>query len=42
MDFGVADHRQRAGREQAALIAIASFADIAEPIAATECPLSKV
>jgi hypothetical protein len=27
MDFGIADHRQRAGREQAAQIAVASFAD---------------
>ena len=35
MDFGVADHRQRAGREQAAQIAIASFADIAELVLAT-------
>jgi hypothetical protein len=31
MDFGVADDGERAGREQAAQIAIASFADIAEP-----------
>ena len=35
MDFGVADHRQRSGREQAAQIAIASFADIAELVLAT-------
>ena len=32
MDFGIADHRQRTGREQASQIAIASFADIAEPV----------
>ena len=32
VDFGVADHRQRAGREQAAQIAVASFADIAQPV----------
>ena len=34
MDFGVADHRQCAGREQAAQIAITAFADIAEPLLA--------
>ena len=34
MGFGVADHRQRAGREQAAQIAIAAFADTAKPILA--------
>ena len=32
VDFGIADHCQRAGREQAAQIAIASFADTAEPV----------
>jgi hypothetical protein len=35
MDFGIADHRQRAGREQAAQIAIAAFADITEPVLAS-------
>ena len=35
MDFGIADYRQRASREQAAQIAIASFADIAELVLAT-------
>ena len=30
MDFGIADHRQRAGREQAAQVAIALFTDTAE------------
>ena len=35
VDFGLADHRQRAGREQAAQIAVASFADIAQPVLAT-------
>src|SRR5439155_24040182 len=35
MDFGIADDGERAGREQAAQIAIASFADIAEPILAS-------
>ena len=34
MDLGIADHGERAGREQAAQIAIASFADIAEPVLA--------
>ena len=34
MDFGIADDGERAGREQAAQIAIASFADIAEPVLA--------
>jgi hypothetical protein len=32
MDFGIADHRQRTGREQAAQIAVAAFADIAKPV----------
>ena len=32
MDFGIADHSQGAGREQAAQIAIAAFADIAKPV----------
>jgi hypothetical protein len=27
MDFGIADHRQRAGREQAAQVAVSLFAD---------------
>ena len=31
---GVADHGERAGREQAAQVAIASLADIAEPVLA--------
>jgi len=35
VDFGIADHRQRAGREQAAQIAITSFADIAELVLAS-------
>jgi hypothetical protein len=35
MDFGIADHCQGAGREQTAQIAIASFADIAEPVLAS-------
>jgi hypothetical protein len=35
MDFGIADYRQGASREQAAQIAIASFADIAEPVLAS-------
>jgi transposase len=30
MDFGIADDGQRAGREQAAQIAISSFADVAK------------
>ena len=34
MDFGIADHSQRACREQTAQIAIASFADVAEPVLA--------
>ena len=33
VDFGIADHGERAGREQAAQIAVASFADTAEPVA---------
>ena len=35
MDFGIADHRQGACREQTAQITIASFADIAEPVLAS-------
>src|SRR5579863_2456785 len=35
MDVGTADDRQRANREQAAQIAIAAFADIAEPVLAS-------
>ena len=35
MDFGIADHGQRPGREQATQIAIASFADTAKPVLAT-------
>ena len=35
MDFGIADHRQRTGREQASQMAIASFADIAELVLAS-------
>ena len=38
MDFGIADDGERAGREQAAQVAIASFADIAEPVLAAEDP----
>src|SRR5579863_10560420 len=34
MDFGIADNGERAGREQAAQIAIAAFADTAEPVLA--------
>ena len=34
MDFGIADDGERAGREQAAQIAIASLADTAEPVLA--------
>ena len=34
MDFGIADHSQRACCEQTAQITIASFADIAEPVLA--------
>src|SRR6266480_4290514 len=34
MDFGIANHCQRAGREQAAQIAIALLADTAEPVLA--------
>jgi hypothetical protein len=34
MDFGIADDGERAGREQAAQVAIASFADTAEPVLA--------
>src|SRR5262249_2388439 len=30
MEFGVADHGQRPGREQATQISVASFADVAE------------
>src|SRR6516164_3562798 len=32
IDLGIADHRQRAGDEQTAQIAIASLADTAEPV----------
>jgi len=32
MDLGVADDGERAGNEQAAQIAVASFADAAEPV----------
>ena len=32
MDLGIADHGQRAGREQAAQIAITLFADAAKPV----------
>jgi hypothetical protein len=32
MDFGIADDGERTSREQAAQIAIASFANIAEPV----------
>ena len=40
MDFGVANDGKRAGREQAAQIAIAAFADIAEfVLASTQVPL---
>ena len=35
MDFGIADHRQGADREQTAQITIASFADIAKPVLAS-------
>ena len=35
MDLGIADDGERAGREQAAQIAIASFADTAEPVLAS-------
>jgi hypothetical protein len=35
MDLGTADHCQRASGEQAAQIAIASFADIAELVPAS-------
>ena len=35
VDFGIADHGECAGREQAAQIAITSFADIAEPFLAS-------
>jgi hypothetical protein len=35
IDFGIADYSQRACREQTAQIAIASFADIAEPVLAS-------
>ena len=31
MDFGIADHSQRACREQTAQVAITAFADTAEP-----------
>jgi len=34
VDFGIADHRQRARREQAAQISIAPFADTAELVLA--------
>ena len=34
MDFGIADHGQRAGREQAAKITIPSFADVAKLVLA--------
>ena len=34
MDLGIADHGQRARREQAAQVAIALFADAAEPVLA--------
>ena len=34
MDLGVADDGERAGNEQAAEIAVASFADTAEPVLA--------
>jgi hypothetical protein len=32
MDFGIADHRQRAGREQAAQVAVSLFADTTQLI----------
>ena len=32
MDFGIADDGERASREQTAQVAIASLADIAEPV----------
>jgi hypothetical protein len=32
VDFGIVDDGERAGREQAAQIAIASFANIGEPV----------
>src|SRR5262249_37324073 len=35
MEFGIADHGQRAGGEQAAQISVASFADVAELFLAT-------
>jgi hypothetical protein len=35
MDFGIADHGQRACREQTAQVAIASFADTAKPVLAS-------
>ena len=35
MDFGIADDGERTSREQAAQIAIAAFADIAEPVLAS-------
>ena len=35
MDFGIANDGERARREQAAQIAIASFADTAEPVLAS-------
>src|SRR5215813_6576435 len=35
MEFGVADHGQRPGREQATQISVASFADVAELFLAT-------
>src|SRR5271167_123703 len=35
VDFGIADHRERASRKQAAQIAIASFADAAELVLAS-------
>src|SRR5688572_28096347 len=35
VDLGIADHRERAGHEQAAQIAIALFADTTEPVLAT-------
>jgi hypothetical protein len=35
MDLGITDDSERASREQTAQIAIASFADIAEPLLAS-------
>src|ERR1700694_948346 len=35
VDLGIADHGQRAGHEQAAQIAVALFADTAEPVLAS-------